>query len=230
MNMTIDHELNMPTSGITTRIALLSMLALRPMHGYELRQVMEARHMHRWANIQYGSIYRGLQQLAREGLLAEAGEEREGNRPPRTIYRITDEGQAELKNLLRKAWAEPALAADPVDMAMRLMMLLSPEEIRDLIQQRLAALAARSTQIDQTSCDVMKKVQQLPEGMGHIIEDLFEHRRYLLDAERRWMQYVQTRLEAGAYHFPDEALEHMRRFVTRTGEAMLDHPPDTLDS
>ena len=48
----------------------------------------------------------GLQQLAREGLLEEEGAEREGNRPPRTVYKITEKGQEELLNLLRHLPAE----------------------------------------------------------------------------------------------------------------------------
>lgn len=225
--MTNDQKLNLPASGVATRIALLSMLELRPMHGYELRQVMEARQMHRWANIQYGSIYRGLQQLAREGLLAEEGEERAGNRPTRTIYRITDAGQEELKNLLRKAWAEPVLNADPVDLAMRLMVLLPEAEVAELIEQRLAALEAHRAQVEQTSAEVLKKVQSLPEGIQNNIMDLFEHRRYLLEAESRWIQNVQQRLASGAYHVPAEVMEQLRTFVTRPEEKTSVTPPVT---
>ncbi len=220
--MTTDthYELTLPSSGITTRIALLSLLSLRPMHGYELRQMMEARHMDRWANIQYGSIYRGLQQLAREGLLAEHGEERDGNRPPRTIYRITPQGEDELKSLLRKAWAEPSLFADPVDLALRLVSVLPPAEVDELIQKRLQVLDDMLAHFRQGDAEFEQHFHDRPAGIRAVIADLFAHRRILLEAERGWIVHIRARLLAGAYQLSDADLEHLRQHLTH-------HPPAT---
>lgn len=73
------------------RLALLSLLAEGPKHGYELMKEMEARSggMYRASA---GTVYPNLQQLEDEGLIrSQTGDD--GKR----VYTITDEGQAELE-------------------------------------------------------------------------------------------------------------------------------------
>ena len=68
------------------RPLILSVLATRPMHGYEVIGELEAQSGGRWRP-SAGSIYPSLQQLADEGLVT--GEDVEGRR----IYTITDDGR-----------------------------------------------------------------------------------------------------------------------------------------
>ena len=69
------------------RPLILSVLATRPMHGYEVIQELEAQSGGRWRP-SAGSIYPSLQQLADEGLVT--GQDVDGRR----IYTITDDGKA----------------------------------------------------------------------------------------------------------------------------------------
>src|SRR5579871_3469960 len=71
------------------RLALLSLLAEGPKHGYQLMKAMEDRSggLYRGSA---GSIYPALQQLEDEGLIE--GDRQEGRR----IYRLTDAGSQEL--------------------------------------------------------------------------------------------------------------------------------------
>lgn len=200
--MTTQHDLSIPSSGIITRIALLAMLSLRPMHGYEVRQTMEARHMHRWANIQYGSIYRGLHQLSREGLLEEEGAEREGNRPPRTIYKVTAKGQEELLKLLREAWTQPHPHASPVDIALSLFMFLSQDELVQLIEKRLQTLDEIAEMMGTGQANFLA-MQERPEGIKAMVQDLFLHRTSILEAERQWTQHILERAKSGVYRTDD---------------------------
>lgn len=73
------------------RIALLSLLAERPMHGYELMKELESRAggMYRASA---GTIYPTLQQLEDEGLVRS--EESDGKR----VYRPTAAGRRELES------------------------------------------------------------------------------------------------------------------------------------
>lgn len=217
-------DIKIPSSALSTRIALLALLALRPMHGYELRQVMEERHMHRWADVQYGSIYRGLQQLGREGFVEEAGAHREGNRPPRTIYQITEEGLQELKALLRQAWTQPALASEPVDIALSFFVFLPVEEIIGLLEQRIQQLDLMHDMIEEGVQRVTEHVGRIERGevnpplmpsefgrfkprrIRAMIADQFDHRRRLLTAEREWTQHLLERFKSGAYSEEDDLI------------------------
>ncbi len=71
------------------RLALLSLLAEGPRHGYELMKMMEARSGGTY-RVSAGSIYPTLQQLEDEGLIAS--EQQDGKK----VYQITDAGREEL--------------------------------------------------------------------------------------------------------------------------------------
>ncbi len=73
------------------RLALLSLLKERPMHGYELMKEMEARSggMYRASA---GTVYPNLQQLEDEGLVRM-----ETSKDGKRVYSITDEGRKALK-------------------------------------------------------------------------------------------------------------------------------------
>jgi len=84
------------------RLAILSLLSERAMHGYELMKEMEARSggMYRASA---GTVYPNLQQLEDEGLVKmEAGGD--GKR----TYTITDDGKKELKaeeEAVKRIWS-----------------------------------------------------------------------------------------------------------------------------
>jgi DNA-binding PadR family transcriptional regulator len=73
------------------RLALLSLLAERPMHGYELMKEMEARSGGMY-QASAGTVYPNLQQLEDEGLVRMEVSE-DGKR----VYSITDEGRKALQ-------------------------------------------------------------------------------------------------------------------------------------
>ena len=73
------------------RIALLSLLAERPMHGYELMKELGARSGGMY-KASAGTIYPTLQQLEDEGLVSS--EERDGKR----VYQPTPAGRRELES------------------------------------------------------------------------------------------------------------------------------------
>jgi len=78
------------------RLALLTLLAERPMHGYEIIGELEQRSGGAWRPSP-GSIYPALQLLADEGLLV--AKEESGRR----VYSLTDAGRAELEQHQKKA-------------------------------------------------------------------------------------------------------------------------------
>jgi DNA-binding PadR family transcriptional regulator len=75
---------------------LSSFAAFGPMHGHRLRLEAERNHVHLWTDISVGAVYGAMKRLASEGLLRESGRERDGNRPTRQLYEITEEGRLAL--------------------------------------------------------------------------------------------------------------------------------------
>jgi DNA-binding PadR family transcriptional regulator len=81
------------------RTGLLSLLADKPMHGYDLIRELEERSGGAWRPSP-GSIYPTLQLLEDEGLVT--AEEQDGKR----VYTITDAGRAELVERRERAGAQ----------------------------------------------------------------------------------------------------------------------------
>src|SRR5712671_3089158 len=79
-------------------LALLSLLAQRPMYPYEMAQTLKARGKDNTIKINWGSLYTVVQNLEKYGFIEVDGTEREGHQPERTTYRITEAGQAELRD------------------------------------------------------------------------------------------------------------------------------------
>jgi DNA-binding PadR family transcriptional regulator len=141
------------------RLFVLSSFAdFGPMHGHLLRQVAEKMKVPLWTDISVGAVYGAMKRLAGEGLLREQRSEREGNRPTRQIYEITDEGRRVLDELrrdgLRDIWFKP----DPFDLALTRMDAKTRKQFPALIAERLktlrAMLAERKRMIDEVRVHV----------------------------------------------------------------------------
>jgi PadR family transcriptional regulator, regulatory protein AphA len=81
-----------------TRFAVLGLLSIRPMSGYDLKQVIEASTRNFW-NESYGQIYPVLRELTKDGLTTREEDRREGGRE-RHVYTLTPQGQDELQKWL----------------------------------------------------------------------------------------------------------------------------------
>ena len=89
-------------------ICVLGLAAERPMHPYEMYQLMLERGEDRLVKVRPGTLYHTVSRLTAEKMLVETGTERDGNRPERTVYDITAHGRDVLQARLREQLATPA--------------------------------------------------------------------------------------------------------------------------
>jgi DNA-binding PadR family transcriptional regulator len=90
----------------TPDLVLLSLLAERPMHGYQANLELERREIRDWAGISRPQVYYSLEKLARAGMIraSETGEPPAG--PERSSFETTAKGRAALAGALeREEWA-----------------------------------------------------------------------------------------------------------------------------
>jgi DNA-binding PadR family transcriptional regulator len=92
----------------TPDLVLLSLLAERPMHGYQANALLEFRKVRDWAGVSRPQVYYSLEKLARLGLLDSSGSDGEKSAgPERRVYATTDRGRAALAAALeRDDWTE----------------------------------------------------------------------------------------------------------------------------
>ncbi len=120
------------------RLFILSSFAQHgPIHGHRLRAEAERNRVPLWTDITVGAVYGAMKRLAADGLLREAGSEREGNRPTRQLYEITDQGRAALADLRREGLSEFWFKFDPFDLALTLADPDTLDDLPSVLAQRL---------------------------------------------------------------------------------------------
>jgi hypothetical protein len=89
--------------------------------------------------IKWGSFYTVVQNLEKYGLIEAVGSDRDGRRPERTTYAITDDGRAELRtgcaSCRRTGDGVSALRGGAVG-----ARVLPPDEVTALLTTRVATL------------------------------------------------------------------------------------------
>ena len=89
----------------TADLVLLSLLAERPMHGYQANAELVRREVQDWAGISRPQVYYSLEKLARMGMLRAAADKKESEGPERQVYAVTARGTEALANALeREEW------------------------------------------------------------------------------------------------------------------------------
>src|SRR5689334_17241416 len=83
-------------------LVVLSLLAERPMHGYEVVAELERRQIHDWASVSRPQVYYSLDKLHRLGLLRPAADEEPAAGPERRVVTTTAAGRARLAEALER--------------------------------------------------------------------------------------------------------------------------------
>jgi DNA-binding PadR family transcriptional regulator len=169
-------------------LAVLSCLAERPMHPYEIATTLRERGKDSSIKINYGSLYTVVESLLRRGLIAERETVREGRRPERTVYTLTPAGRAEHDDWLSEMISRPAPEFTQFEAALSLMGGLPPSEVVPLLEQRRNALVIE-VNAEQATYDLCRE-QGLPELF--VVE--LEYRIALRKAELAYVEDLISRI------------------------------------
>jgi DNA-binding PadR family transcriptional regulator len=163
-------------------LAVLSYLSRQPMHPYELSKTLRNYGDERSIKFTHGSLYMVVQQLAKAGFVAEQEVSREGARPERTVYNITDAGRAELHDWLRELVGQPQHEYPAFVSALSLVAALTPNEVVPLLRERLTGLAKQRDEAAQ----MVEKSEADGVPPLFLVEELYRIR--LLDAESAFVE------------------------------------------
>src|SRR5216683_1242764 len=127
--------------GGTTPNALLGLLSLGSMSGYDIRQLIPRSIGHFWSE-SYGQIYPGLKRLAAAGLV-EKKTQRQKGKPDRHVYSLTPEGRAHLQEWLKLPVAEEVPRSElllKVFFGAHVLPSVSREHVSAVLERHEAAL------------------------------------------------------------------------------------------
>jgi DNA-binding PadR family transcriptional regulator len=172
-------------------LAVLAAVIQRPMHRYEMASVMRARGKDRDMDIKWGSLYTVVQNLERNGYLETIGVTRQGARPERTVYQITDAGRDELIAWTRELIAEPETEHTRFVAGLSVLAVLTPQDVVELLRRRLERLAQS---VDALTA-LLEEASDVPRLF--LIED--EYRIAMTRAEADWVRALLDELTAGTF-------------------------------
>jgi DNA-binding PadR family transcriptional regulator len=179
---------------MSTRLVILGLLRDRPLHGYEIKHIIE-EHMGDWTDIAFGSIYFALSKLAEEEFIEKIATEQEGHRPSRTIYQITQTGREEFERLLREVWQNLEHHYFTLDIGLAFIEALPIEEIKGYLRQRVAQLEAINQHLEAHQAEVMTE----EESPREMVKAIFNHSRVHFEAELAWTRELLEKVERGVY-------------------------------
>jgi len=178
-------------------LAVLALLAERPTHPYEMDFLMRTRGLERSIKLNRGSLYTVVETLQRDGLIVPQETQREGRRPERTVYALTEAGRAKFAGWHRALMSTPATEYTQFAAALCFIALLSPTET-------IALLEERARRLDD---DIEERQFQL----GSIMERLSVPRLFLLEeefalvqrkAEVQWVWEIVQEIKGGTLTWP----------------------------
>ena len=178
---------------MSTRLVILGLLRDQPLHGYEIKHIIEEQ-MGDWTSIAFGSIYFALGKLSEEGMIEMVATEKAGKRPSRSIYQITEAGRAEFLRLLREVWSEAERQYFGVDVALAFMNALPAQEIKGYLHQRVAQLEGALHYLDAHQQEQMGQ-PDIPDSAVAI----FEHSRAHMAAELAWTKELVEKMDQGEF-------------------------------
>ncbi|MGV8886185.1 MAG: PadR family transcriptional regulator [Microbacteriaceae bacterium] len=173
-------------------VAALALLAERPMHPYEMYQTMVMRKEDRIVKCRPGSLYHAINKLEEAELIRAVGTDRDGNRPERTTYEITDEGHERFASRIADLIVEPVNEYPRFPLAIGEAHNLPLTEVITLLRIRLAALATDREHIVRDINSVTDR--GVPAAFWLDLPYLL----VMHDAEVTWIDNLITELETGA--------------------------------
>jgi DNA-binding PadR family transcriptional regulator len=102
---TIRRRASKKSAVTTPDLVILSLVAERPMHGYQVNLELERRNVREWAAVSRPQIYYSLEKLAAIGLIRSGESEDPAAGPDRRVFETTAKGRLALSDALeREDW------------------------------------------------------------------------------------------------------------------------------
>ncbi len=172
-------------------LTVLVQLVERPMHPYEIAQTLRRRGKDASTKINYGSLYTVVQNLEKHGFVEVAGVQREGNRPERTLYGITEAGRVEMIEWLSDLLAVPAEEYPIFETALANMGVIHPDEVVRLLKDRIATLEVKAAQ-------GRGALAKLYESLPRVFLVEVEYALHLVEAQIEWLHGFVAEVEDGS--------------------------------
>lgn len=168
-------------------VAALALLTEGPTHPYDMVRTIRERRWSFLSGLPRG-LYHAVGRLTAAGWAEPVETVREGQRPERTVLRITDDGLRELDSWVQDLLTNAA-TVDAFSAALTCCHVVAPPDRRAALEFRAARLAGQVAELDAQ----LARVRRLPRAV--LLDD--EYRRALWHAELMWVESLLADLASG---------------------------------
>jgi DNA-binding PadR family transcriptional regulator len=185
-------------------LAVLVSLYERPMHPYEVAQTLRQRAKQESVRLNYGSLYAVVEVLEKKGLIKATGTVREGKRPQRTVYEITEDGTREMDDWMTELIGVPAKEYPAFMAGLSFLPSLDPDDALVALRSRAEVLKVKLAAIR----GAMKAAKEA--GLPRLFELETEYEEQQIVAELRFVNGLVDDMSSGTL----EGLDLWRLFHT----------------
>jgi DNA-binding PadR family transcriptional regulator len=184
-------------------LAVLALAVEEPMHPYRMQQLIRERGKDRVVNVgQRSQLYKTIDRLERDGLLAEHAVEREATRPERTVYTATDAGRRAATEWTVDMLVAPRPEFGEFAAALAYLPLVTVTEALAALRARLAERRAARDHLRDELADLGEDISRL-----HLVEE--EYLLAQLETDVAFVEGLVGDLTSGALTWDrDELIQH----------------------
>jgi len=169
---------------------ILGVLHRGNFHPYEIKRRLTQAMIECFTDVDVGTLYYAVRQLAEAGMLAAVAHQRVARGGMRTVYRITPRGRDRFRELLHEQFAAEGDLRETLYGPMLFLHLADPGLVAKALRTQIDRQNARQAEL--------RKLQRqwgtmLPTGSRHLIEHMTEQCRLDL----RWLRALLADVEAG---------------------------------
>lgn len=177
-------------------MAVLELLHEREMHPYEMTQLMRERRVDYRVKLRPGSLYHTVERLEAQGFIEVVDTQRQGRRPERTVYGLTERGKDVFVDQARVMIATPAQEYLQYPVALSAANELDKADAIEQLKMRVVALRAQLAS-DEVVIDHVRGIR-LPRM--YWIDYAYLH--HMRRSELAWTEELIADLESGRLTWP----------------------------
>ena len=171
----------------TPDLVILSLLAERPMHGYEANATLEDRKIRDWAAVSRPQIYYSLDKLTRLGLIRVTEGSSSSSGPERRVFQTTEEGRRRLADALQSPHWTNAKVHEPFQTWLALSWQARPRAFRQQLKRRREHLEQKLVDERATLEDVLKEVGHPYHEAVWMLKLVVAH----TELELKWLEQIE---------------------------------------
>ena len=175
------------------RLLILGVLHRGDFHPYEIKRRLQAAMVECYIDVDVGTLYYAVRQLAKNDLIEAVAEERVARGGVRTIYRITDKGRREFREGLHLQLDAEGPVSQTLYGALLFLHFANPEVAKDAIRRRIARLDELIAKL----APIRKELAPVTSTGGeHLLRHIEEQRKL----DRAWLRTLVAEIEAKGIH------------------------------